>query len=42
MHQHGGELLVESEEDKNYYIEYNYIQIAQILERIMDSGEAIM
>ena len=24
-----------SEEDKNYYIEYNYIQIAQILERIM-------
>ncbi|MGY6743371.1 MAG: PDDEXK-like family protein [Cecembia sp.] len=24
-----------SEEDKNHYIEYNYIQIAQILERIM-------
>jgi hypothetical protein len=24
-----------NEEDKNYYIEYNYIQIAQILERIM-------
>jgi hypothetical protein len=25
-----------NEEDKNHYIEYNYIQIAQILERIMD------